>query len=398
MPPATTFTMRGQYKRICVTVNLPDDKDWEMYDLRALRVELNPTFMIMGRETGEQGRKHFQGFFELEKKKTGSVIDKIFRNRFPLPISVHFEVALGTAQQNIEYCSKEDQEPYIFGEPKSGQGSRTDLQQVFKDIREGMSERDIAERDPHLFLQHHRGLSKYRGMVEPKRDKPTQLIFLWGPTGTGKTMHAQELRPVTVNWVSNTFLNGFHPGDKTLLFDDFDYKKMDWQTFLTMTDRYAMEINIKGGSCNFAPDTIIFTSNSDPKGWWPEAPEETRKAIHRRMDEYGDIRYLGTLVPKEQTLLQKYFARPASAPAAAAASALSDDTPTGRPLLRRPAAAGATRPPPVVLGGNEDSDSDHSTLSVNRRIKLRTERNISQDVEDIVIIESDTEEDEESLL
>jgi len=387
--------MKGQYKRICFTVNLPDGKDWGDYDLDALRVELNPSFMIIGKETGKEGRKHFQGFFELDKRKNGNTIDRIFRKQWPLPISCHYEVAQGSTQQNIIYCSKEDKKPYQHGEPKAGQGTRTDLHQVFEDIKNGKDEKTVAEENPHLFLQHHRGLAKYRALVEPKRNTPTQLIFLWGPTGTGKTMHAQELNPVSVHWASNQFLNGFNAGDKVLLFDDFDYKKMDWQTFLTMTDRYPMMINVKGGAVNFAPTTIIFTSNSDPKGWWPDAPEETRKAIHRRMEEFGDIRFLGELVPKTTTLLDRYLVRgpePASIASAIAAGApggallpLAEDT-QEQPRLKRTKAI-------IIKDNSEDSDSDHSAYSVRRRVRMRTER--AESIENIVEIESDSENDEE---
>jgi len=413
MPPAGAFKPTGQYGRLVFTVNLPKEEevDWSDYDIKALRVELNPTYFVCGRETGKEGRKHFQGYMEFEKKKTGSVIDKVFRKRFPLPISCHYEAAMGSAAQNLEYCSKEDKEAYVYGEPRAGQGARNDLQSIFQDIKNGKTQREIAEENPAAFCQYGRAFEAYRGMVDEKRSWVTQLIFLWGPTGTGKTLHSQELNPVTVNWVSNQFLNGFHAGDKTLLFDDFDYKKMDWQTFLTMTDRYAMSINVKGGSVNFAPKTIIFTSNTDPLDWWPDVHHMTREAIHRRMKEYGVIKYLGTLIPKHQNILTEFLIKkpspalttpqqrqePEGAAAAAAGGKRStpeiidltsdEDAP---PLQRRGASAGAA-PKKKTKGGNESSDEEHSDHSMVKRIKYRTSWDSESETNAVL---EDTEEDE----
>lgn len=322
MPPPGSFQMTGAYKRICFTINLLDGETWEDFNIKNVRVRINPEFFIAGKETcPTTGRKHYQGFYESSKRKTAPAILQAFRAIFPEPRSIRLIVACGTAEQNIDYCSKEDKEPYVHGEPLQGQGARSDIQSALQDIKNGMEPVAFFEKHSKLSIQYQKGLNAYRNLVEPKRSEPTKLIFLWGPTGTGKTMHAQELSPVTVSWVSNQYLNGFNAGDKVLLFDDFDYRKMDWQTFLTMTDRYAMNINVKGGSLNFAPTTIIFTSNSDPKDWYPDVPPSTRQAIHRRMEEFGDIKYLGELVPKSTNLLEKYFSRPTGHSASATATA-----------------------------------------------------------------------------
>jgi len=369
---------------VVFTVNLPDGKTWSEYDINALRCELNTTFFICGKETGEGGRKHFQGYFEFAEgtKKKGSSIDKVFRKRFPLPISCHYETARGTAEDNIKYCSKEDTSPYKEGEPHGNQsGKRNDIIEVLKQVKEGKSELEIAEENAQLWIQYRKGIQAFRELVTEKRNWPTKLIFIWGPTGTGKTMHAQELNPTPVFWASDSFLNGFH-GEETLLFDDFDYSKMSWQHFLLITDRYPCNINIKGGSMNFAPKTIIFTSNSDPRGWWPRAPEETRKAIHRRMDEFGDTKYLGEFVPKETTLLEKYFTKKTPVSTTTTTTAAE---PSLRSIVLAPTPQKDTReiviiesdddePPPLKRESTTsfhyefyDSDSAHSAHSIAKR-------------------------------
>ena len=54
---------------------------------------------IIGKEVGESGTPHLQGFVESSKK---------FRwSEFGLPKTIHWEKTKGTRQQNIDYCSKD---------------------------------------------------------------------------------------------------------------------------------------------------------------------------------------------------------------------------------------------------------------------------------------------------
>lgn len=137
------------------------------------------------------------------------------------------------------------------------------------------------------------------------------MLFLWGPTGTGKTAHAQEAAEAggleTISY-QDPFILGLVGNCKNVLFDDFDWKKMSPKYWLTLCDRYPMSVNIKGGHKNWAPQTIIFTSNDDPFTWWPEAPAGTRDAIHRRMREFGEVIHMGEFVPPSQKMLTQFFA------------------------------------------------------------------------------------------
>lgn len=289
----------NQYIRLTFTINLVDGKSWEDYDLETFRTRLNPSFLVMGRE--EVGRKHFQGYFELEKKRLGSRIDKIFRTTWPLPTSVHYEVSNGSGQQNLDYCTKEDKEAFIFGTPTSAQGERSDLAALFQAVKEGVGAADLADMDVKRWAVHRQALEEYRMLVRPKRTWPTELVFIWGPTGTGKTCHAMELQPETVIY-RDPFMTGFTGSSDAVLFDDFNWRKMDPKYWLTLCDRYPMTVEVKGGVRNWAPKTIIFTSNDDPREWWPESRPETLAAVHRRMNEFGKTTHLGELVPHTRSL------------------------------------------------------------------------------------------------
>lgn len=305
---------------MCVTVNLPLDKDWSDYNLEDLRVELNPTYMIMGKEQGEvTERKHFQGYLEFEPRKKAGAIENAFRKRFPLPISVHFESAKGNADENIEYCTKEDKEAFIFGEPMhQEQGKRSDLEEVSKKILQGASNREIAMEHPVAYIKYHKGIEALHRQVQPKREGNIKLIFLWGETGTGKTLNASEHNPERVEYTSSDFLLGY-TGKPTVLFDDFDWKKMSIHTFLKITDNYTDQpINIKNGHVEWCPQTVIFTSNDNPRqDWYKDAMDAHKQAILRRIEEYGTVIHLkrndnGTV---KRHILDQYFKKTDKRPA-----------------------------------------------------------------------------------
>ena len=54
----------------------------------------------IGKETGENGTKHLQGYIEFDVKKRPTSIFK-FTNK------IHWEVALGTKEQNLIYTQKD---------------------------------------------------------------------------------------------------------------------------------------------------------------------------------------------------------------------------------------------------------------------------------------------------
>lgn len=354
----------SQYLRVCFTVNLPVGKTWADYDLKKLIDHLRPSFLIAGKE--EVGRKHFQGYMEFERKKLGSAMDTAFRRIFPLPISVYFALAKGSGQQNVDYCSKTDKEAFKWGTMSQGQGARNDLGQMFQNVKDGASDADLVNTDAEKWAVHRRALQEYRQMLAPKRTTPSELLFLWGPTGTGKTAAAMEGAAdlEVVDRENGRFLIGYTGAKEIVLFDDFDWSSMTPKFFLRLIDRYPLTVEGKGTTINFAPKKIIFTSNDDPKTWWPDAPEPTREAIHRRMEEFGTTKFLGTAVPRGQkppAKLTSFFKT--ATPAAVASSAGGGGGVS--------ACAVAITPEAIVV---DDSDDDHSVASNIERSAKRLKR------------------------
>jgi len=97
-------------RRWCFTLNNPGETDAD--HLRALFPE-RLSFLVFGREHAPgTGTVHLQGYLELSRAARLSALKKILG----LP-AIHLEPAKGNAQQNIDYCRKEDPEATQLGEP-----------------------------------------------------------------------------------------------------------------------------------------------------------------------------------------------------------------------------------------------------------------------------------------
>lgn len=68
-----------------------------------------------------------------------------------------------------------------------------------------------------------------------------------------------------------------------MLIDDVDHavKPMEWH-YKRWLDRYAMQVEVKGGQLKINPELVIITSQFTPEQIW-EGDKETLSAIQRRV-------------------------------------------------------------------------------------------------------------------
>jgi len=140
-------------------------------------------------------------------------------------------------------------------------------------------------------LQYGRGIREYSQLKQPHRDWPTEVVCIWGPTGTGKSKLANEAKAAFVEYDKGGFIHGY-ANESIVCFDDFDPSTMTREVFLRLTDRYHIKVNVKGGSMTWNPRTIYFTSNSNPRDWY-NGDEAVRrrmaKIIHMNVDLMADL-------------------------------------------------------------------------------------------------------------
>lgn len=257
------------------------------------------TFLVIGKEIAPTTlTPHLQGYLETMTKIMGSSLKK------QLPGGICLLAAKGTAQDNIQYCSKEDSNALIVGKPMM-QGARKDLEAIQLALSEGMGDKELSETFFKQWLRYNDAFRRYRHMqlATPKTWFP-EIWILWGVTGSGKTRQVFEDNDPKDIWMWNgnsKFYQGYDL-HSVAVFDDF-YGEINLPWMLKLCDRYPTIVNIKNAECNWQPKKIYFTSNVNPRDWagWRDYPEECKRAFFRRIkDSKGGIIHFGELGSKKK--------------------------------------------------------------------------------------------------
>lgn len=90
--------------------------------------------------------KHIQGYVEFKKKLSLKQVKEYLQDK-----KCHVEVRRGSQKQAIDYCHKKDtKDPkyddfFEYGTPKD-QGHRTDIDDIYDDLEEGLTSKEILVR------------------------------------------------------------------------------------------------------------------------------------------------------------------------------------------------------------------------------------------------------------
>lgn len=231
-------------------------------------------YLIFGEELcPKSGKTHYQGYVQLLTQMRFGAVKTL------LGASTHIESARGSLEENQAYCSK-DGNVTTWGEPKKS-GERTDLQTVKKQIIEGKTLREIAE-DVSSY-QALRMAEKLITYVEPKRDWKPTVIWLWGPTGVGKSRLAKE--SCQDPWWSGKTLQWWQGYDahKEVIIDDFRADFCTFHELLRILDRYPFTVETKGGSRQLLAESIYITSPFAPERVYANRSSEDNEQLLRRI-------------------------------------------------------------------------------------------------------------------
>jgi len=145
------------------------------------------------------GTKHLQGFIQFKNNKLFTTLKKDFKR-------IWLAKRMGSPLQARDYCKYADypankelnKELVEIGKliPRDKQGTRTDLQQIGKDIINGtLTVRDILLNDPmkyHLYGRTFEKLEALRLEMTPRLSKCEECVYYYGPSGVGKSYVAWE--------------------------------------------------------------------------------------------------------------------------------------------------------------------------------------------------------------
>lgn len=293
-------------KNWCFTLYVPEDILGYDVQVRTLIRDANPTFAIVGKEVcPTTGRPHYQGFIQFEGRKTLQQVSAFFVNLHP-----HLEVARGTAAANITYCTKET-EFLRHGEPRGGQGRRTDIEGVLRAAEndEPQALYDVWQSHPAEMLRHHRAVETYHSLYRKRKAQEAgfnekRVVVLWGATGAGKTRYATTHSDPLDTFILTETTTGWwwcgYDGESTVVVDEFT-GNMPLSMLLRILDGHPCSVAYKGGTHLLRASTIYLTSNLPPESWYPNCTDAHKAALFRRINYI--YRFYGT--PRNGLIVQE---------------------------------------------------------------------------------------------
>lgn len=260
----------------CFTWNNPDGEP-QFNELEYCR------YGVCQLEIGDSGTVHYQGYVELVRTVRLAHVNKW------LP-QASFSNLNGTREGAREYCMKEGrlEEPIEYGNwVPTTQGRRNDIHDLKATIDSGATLTEIFNKHPHEFLRYNRGIQLAQTLITKPRTFKTEVIVIYGPTGTGKSKWVYDnYDPETVypkqrsNWWCGYMA---HP---VVLLDDF-YGWLPFDEMLRLMDRYPLLVQTKGAQTHFLAKTLIITSNKQPWEWYNnEKVQQYMDPLYRRIDRW----------------------------------------------------------------------------------------------------------------
>jgi len=232
------------------------------------------TYLCYGREVGDSGTPHLQGYAEFKGRRTLSSV----RSLIP---RAHWEPRRGTSQEAATYCKKDGN---FFEEGVLSQrGRRKDLEEIRDEIKAGATEVSIAENHFSQWVVYRRSFSAYRQLIMDGQRPVPRVEVLYGPTGTGKTRYVYHRHSTDLiwKWPGDQWFDGYS-GQSVALFDDFN-GEINITRMLRVLDRYPEQVPVKGAFVHFCPRHIYITSNAHPMDWFPDASRAHIDALLRRI-------------------------------------------------------------------------------------------------------------------
>lgn len=235
------------------------------------------------------GQLHLQGYIRTDNAMAFNSV------KIMIGGNAHLEKAHDTAA-SILYCQKEStrqQGPWEFGTAANA-GKRTDLEQLYKMIKNGKREIDIVDDNPKL-ARYEKQIKYMKFLlmetVSDRTDSGVEVSVYYGVTGTGKSWSAIKKSGADGNYFkldctsvkhSALWFDGYQ-GQDLLILDDFDGDVCTCAFLKNLLDIYKMRLPIKGGHTWAAWHKVIITSNAHPAKWWYAQEEWQLEALQRRI-------------------------------------------------------------------------------------------------------------------
>lgn len=270
---------------VCFTINNPSETAED--HLASICDRESVTYLCFGRETGESGTYHLQGFLRTSLQHPHSWFRDIIGH------GAHIEFAKGSAEQCIEYCEKDGDFVEHGRRPATNKSKGEITKEAWKNTINAAKRGALDEVEPEHYVKYYRTLCtiKKDHMAKPPDATGVTGVWYYGAAGAGKSRKARDDYPDAYLKMANKWWDGYQD-DRFVILDDLDKKHDCLGHHLKIwADRYAFIAETKGGAVMIRPQWFIVTSQYSIDEIWED--EETREALHRRFKVTHILNYNG---------------------------------------------------------------------------------------------------------
>jgi len=227
-------------------------------------------------ELGAGGFLHWQLLVILQKKATLRAVKELYGT------TAHAEPSRSDAAD--DYVWKEDTRvagtQFELGKRAFKRNSETDWEAVRRSAIEGKLESVPAD----VFVRNYHSLKRIQKDYSEAKPRPGTICHVfWGATGTGKSHRAWEEAGLNC-YVKNPSTKWWdaYKGEENVLIDEFT-GQIGITYLLRWLDKYSCRVEEKGGDLPLCATKFWICSNIDPRDWYPEASNEQKAALLRRL-------------------------------------------------------------------------------------------------------------------
>ena len=271
LPPAAAGPAgrSGSAKHWCFTLNhYSDDEFVHLGSLCDPDAPGPVRYLVLGREIGEGGTPHLQGYLELSRKQRLTWLKSNVSDR------AHWEMRHGPREAARDYCMK-DEDWYETGVwVEEERGRRRDVEIMVEQASQGTTFYDAALDEPSTAQFPHAYTKLLEGralsLIQPYRS--VEVVVKIGPTGCGKTRaayadHWPDMFAQDCSVGGEIWWDGYN-GQDCLLLDDFE-GVLPYRYLLRILDVYPIRIKVKGAHTYGSWSKVLITTNVPVEAWYP---------------------------------------------------------------------------------------------------------------------------------
>lgn len=264
---------RYQKKKVALTYSAPvgEQHPWPDKELAYFAVDAHMSSkgrsiekFLVAEEMHEDGRLHYHMYLEFDHR-----VDTQDARYFDVD-GIHPNIGEKPSKRWCDYCAKDGNFITNFYVAKTS---------VYKQAIQvgGLAGLElIKEAHPRDYLLHR---EKFLSNLLVPFSGIRKVVWIWGPPERGKSEYAylQGAKDCA-------YKNGFfdYKGDEVVVIEEIDKIKMPLEEFLRITDRYPINVNVKGAFVPWAAHTIYFTGSQPPEGVFVH---EFNEQVTRRITE-----------------------------------------------------------------------------------------------------------------